>query len=44
MLQLTRSAIFNFVYLVRNEAQKSKPKEEEKTIKHTFRFKNDYEL
>ena len=41
ILQFTRSAIFNFVYLVRNEAQKSKPKEE-KTIKYTFRFKNDY--
>jgi tetratricopeptide (TPR) repeat protein len=42
MLQFTRSAIFNYVYLVRNEARKTKPKEG-RFIKHTFKFKNDSE-
>lgn len=42
MLQLTRSAIFNFVFLVRNEARKIKP-QEGYAIKHTFEFKNDDE-
>ncbi|MFH1852565.1 MAG: LA2681 family HEPN domain-containing protein [Candidatus Neomarinimicrobiota bacterium] len=40
ILQFTRSAIFNFVFLIRNEARKSKLKEG-KAIKHTFTFKND---
>ncbi len=43
ILHFTRSAIFNFVFLVRNEAMKSKPKEG-KYIKHTFSFKNDHEI
>ena len=42
MLQFTRSAIFNFVFLIRNEAKKMKPKDGD-TIKHTFKFKNDEE-
>ncbi|MHB8336375.1 MAG: LA2681 family HEPN domain-containing protein [Ignavibacteriaceae bacterium] len=40
MLQFTRSAIFNFVFLVRNEAGKAKPKEG-RAIKYPFRFRND---
>ncbi len=42
MLQFTRSAIFNFVFLVRNEAMKS-TQSKEGAIKHTFTFKNDKE-
>lgn len=40
MLQFTRSAIFNYVFLVRSETRKSIPKKG-KAIKHTFVFKND---
>ena len=42
MLQFTRSAIFNYVYLVRNEARKVKPKDGD-YLKHTIEFKNDKE-
>ena len=42
LLQLTRSAIFNFVFLVRNEVRKTKM-EYGKAIEHTFTFKNDKE-
>jgi len=43
MLQFTRSAIFNFVFLVRNEARKVKS-DDEKHVKHVLRFKNDTEF
>lgn len=42
MLQFTRSAIFNFVFLVRNEAKKS-PDKDIIAIPFTLRFKNDSE-
>lgn len=43
MLQFTRSAIFNFVFLVRNEARKIKS-QEKKHISYVLRFKNDTEF
>ena len=42
MLQFTRSAILNFVFMVRNEAKKVGGFEHN-GIKHTFKFKNDPE-
>ena len=42
MLQFTRSAIFNYVFLVRNEAQKDKG-HSENAVKFTLSFKNDIE-
>jgi hypothetical protein len=44
MLQFTRSAIFNFVFMVRNEANNYKPEKEGEPSKHTFNFKNDSEV
>jgi len=42
LLQFTRSAIFNFIFLVRNEGRKTPPKKGI-DITHTFKFKNDNE-
>lgn len=42
LLQFTRSAIFNFVFMVRNEGLKEKSRDENSPI-HTFTYKNDPE-
>jgi len=44
MLQFTRSAIFNFVFMVRKEAHKHNSEDDNQYITHTIQYKNDTEL